>query len=595
MKFKNYYVADSENTTGGYSTYVYGFGLMNVNDDEPVIVENIDDAMSLLAKLPSKSCVYFHNFASYDGWIILYWLLNNGFVWTTDKNVNKRFTGIITDDRQIYQLKVRFNKCYVEFRDTCKLVQGKLDRIGKNLGCETAKLVGTIDYDKERSEGYVMTDTERKYLRNDVVLLKEVVLKIMQMGNLIDNLTAGSFAFNEMKDSLYQDMKKVSDDDMKSFRLSKYYKKDIQEHYRFLFPEIPADLDRQLRHAYRGGYCINWSDGKLYEGHGVVLDFNSLYPSVMVNKPYPYGEPQYFEGELPDCDCFIVHLMVRFRLKEGCLPFIQMKGNARFIQNEYLSYVNDEVDIWLTSVDYKLFHDMYDVMYEEVLEGYKFKSYNHFFDGFVNRHYEAKKNAPDKTSRQTAKIILNSAYGKFGTRIVRSSGIPYLGTKETVSLELEDSDSYPSATYIPVACFCTAYAREKTIRSAVKVIDKLRYIDTDSLHLVDMTEDDAKQIFELDPKELGYLACESEFSAGKWVRQKTYVELNVIEDGAVLDKPKLNIKACGLSDEGKDVLKGREDVFLAFDFGLKLEGVKLMKHTVKGGVNLHRVDFQIKG
>ena len=595
MKFNNYYVADFENTTNGDSTYVYGFGIMNVKDDEPVIVENIEEAMKLLSKIPSKSCVYFHNFASYDGWIILYWLLNNGYKWTEDKNVNKRMTGIITDDRQIYQLKVRFNKCYVEFRDSCKLIQGKLDYIGKNLKCETAKLCGTIDYDKMREEGYRMTEEEKRYLRNDVVLLKEILLKIMQMGNLIDHITAGAYAFSELKDSLYQDMMRVSDEDMEAKRLSKYYKKDMQEHYRYLFPEIPVEIDKDLRRAYRGGYCISWR-GEYYEGNGVTLDFNSLYPSCMVNKHLPYGMPIYFTEGVPDCPCFVIHVLVRFKLKEGFLPFIQVKGNPRFVQNEYISnMVNEEIDLWLTSVDYKLFHDFYDVLYEEVIEGYKFKSYEHFFDGFVYRHYEGKKNAKDPVTKQVCKIRLNSAYGKTGSRILRKSGSPYIGDRGNVSLELEETDKYPSATYIPVAEFITAYGRDKILRSAVKVEKNLCYIDTDSLHIKNTTEEEVSKIFELDPKELGMLACEAEWSHGKWVRQKTYVELNVKEDGKKLDKPKLNIKACGLTDEGKEILKGREDVFLAFDFGLKMEGVRLVKRTVEGGVTLCRSDWQIKG
>ena len=148
--FDHYYVADIENTTGGDSTYVYGAAIAEVDttngfngkvvvNDEVHIFENLDDFMWFLTKLPKKTVIYFHNFANYDGWIILDWLLNHGYVYTTDKRIRKRFTGIITDDRQIYQLKVRLNgKHTIEFRDTCKLVAGKLDKIGKNFKCKTS-------------------------------------------------------------------------------------------------------------------------------------------------------------------------------------------------------------------------------------------------------------------------------------------------------------------------------------------------------------------------------------------------------------------------------------------------------------------------
>lgn len=596
--FNHYYVGDFENTTGGDSTYVYGAGFMSLEDTDVTICNNIDEAMKYLSQIPSKSCVYFHNFASYDGWIILDWLLNHGYVYSTDKNIRKRFTGIITDDRQIYQLKVRLNnKHAIEFRDTCKLVAGKLDRIGKNFKCPTAKLVGTIDYDKPRCVGYVMDDVEVEYLKHDVMLLKEILEKILTMNGLSNFLTAGSFAFNELKHCLYQDTHGLSDNEMDAKRLTKYYKKDLQDNYRAIFPEIPQGIDKRIRKAYRGGYCINWSDGEVYDGHGVVLDFNSLFASVMVDKPYPYGIPRYFDSKhgIPTCDCFIIHILTRFKLKEGCLPFIQIKGSPFYVENEYIrEQVDDEVDLWLTSVDYKLFHDMYNVLYEEVIEGYEFSSCDSLFNNFVTSHYAMKANAPDKTTRQVAKIILNSAYGKFGTRIERFTGEPYING-DTVGLHLVASTDMPSATYIPVACFVTAYGREKTIRSAVKVIEHLRYIDTDSLHLVDITLDEVKKIFNIDDKALGALACESEFDQGRWVRQKTYVERNIIEDGQTLSEPHISIKACGLTDEGKEELLTHDDLFMEFTFGLTVKGCKLMKHTVQGGCNLHRVDFNIRG
>lgn len=646
--FNNYYVADFENTTGGDETYIYGAAICQVDvlgNDFSVVVNNevhlfedIDSFMNFITKLPSKTVCYFHNLSGYDGWIIVYWLLDHGWEFTTDKNVNHRFTGIITDDRRIYQLKVRFGKYFVEFRDTALLIQGKLDTIGKNFKCNTAKLVGTIDYDKPRTKGYKMTDVEKQYLRNDVVLLAEILKKALTMGGLTNYLTAGSFAFNEMKHSLYQTIHNKSDYDMECFRLNKFYKKDLQDCYRAIFPELPFKLDEKLRHAYKGGYCINWSDGEPYYGHGVVLDYNSLYPSCMISTPecgrhpYPYGYSKYNgAGFLPDCDCFIIHIEARFKVKENHLPFIQIKGSRFFLENEYIREVKDEVELYLTSVDYKLFHDMYDVYYEDIIESWSFDSTDDIFNKFIIDHYEMKKNAKDKTTRQTAKIILNSSYGKFGTRIMRyttnklfikDNGLT--GTEFTAP-KCKSCEScpkacdgcyngckdynpvQPTATYIPVACFVTAYGRDKIIRSAMKVIEKygsdaLAYIDTDSLHLK-ITREQAETLFDLDPKEIGFLACESEFdgdeangiASARWVRQKTYVERNVIEDGQPLAEPKINIKACGLTDDGKAILMEDQDLFLKFTFGLKIEGAKLMAHTVKGGKNLHRVDFQIRG
>lgn len=613
MKFTSIYVADYENTTNTDNTYVYGFGIMELKDKEPTIVNTLEESIELLSKLPSKSVVYFHNFAKYDGWIILDWLLKNGFTYTTDKNVEKRFNGIITyDDRQIYQLRVRFNKHFVEFRDSCKLVAGKLDKIGNDLGCLTSKLVGTIDYNKERGPGYVLTNTERAYLRNDVVLLKEIVEKLLSMGTLADFITCGAYAFNEFEHCLYQQVHNFTDEYMEAKRFSKWYKKDISECYRNVFPQLPIAVDLFCRDSYKGGYCINWTTGELIEEKGIVLDVNSLYPSVLRdnNNYYPFGESHYFRGEPPkDKTCFIVKIRVRFELKPGCLPFIQLKKSFTFAPNEYISVVDDEVELTLTSVDLKLLYMMYTVYSIEYVEGYWFDSYNHFFDNFIDKHYEGKKNATNDTERKLHKIVLNSAYGRFGQKILRTTGIPSINEKDIITLdeypkksdiykmsyeELEDMFKNHGSTYLPLACFTTAYARFKTITTGCLFEKNLCYIDTDSLHLRGVNIEDVKKVLDIDPKELGYWDHESTWSCARFVRQKTYVELLIESGGKPLDTPKLNIKACGLTDDGKEILKGDPNIFLNFTYGLCLEDSKLMKKTVKGGVTLVKADFNIR-
>ena len=69
---------------------------------------------------------------------------------------------------------------------------------------------------------------------------------------------------------------------------------------------------------------------------------------------------------------------------------------------------------------------------------------------------------------------------------------------EEIDTELRDP------IYLPYATFVTAYARKYTILTAQKVgIDRVAYIDTDSIHLVGTDVPDAiKDV--IDDKELGY-------------------------------------------------------------------------------------------
>ena len=100
-------------------------------------------------------------------------------------------------------------------------------------------------------------------------------------------------------------------------------------------------------------------------GHGFVLDDNSLFPSRMKYCKLPYGEPVYYEGEYKTDklnDLYVCHIQCSFKIKKGYIPTIQIKHTLSFQENLYLESSNDEiVDLWLTSVDYKLFRKHYHV------------------------------------------------------------------------------------------------------------------------------------------------------------------------------------------------------------------------------------------
>lgn len=626
MVFEHIFVGDFENTTGGNVTYVYGGGFMETTDTDVTVFENIDDSMKYILSLPKRSVLYFHNGSNYDTHLIVYWLLQHGYVETDDRNVRKRFSGICADGKW-YVLKIRTRNYNIEIRDTCLLINGSLSAVGKALGCPTSKLVGTIDYDAPRGVGYVMTDVEREYLKHDVMLLKEIVIAMQSMGGLSNYVTAGAFAFAEMKTSLYKTLHHKSDDEMELLKQHPKFKQFATHCFRTMFPEIPVWQDDEIRHAYRGGWCYNNTNGEIINEHGLVLDVNSLYPYCLRSGEYPYGMPRRYEGnrvpasgnvwldnEIAQCGvtvdntrvvkCYIVEISTRFRIKDKHVPCIQLKGNSFFVPTEYATtsehmfngkLIDDEVTIWLCSADLELFFEQYDVDYFEVLTGYEFASYDHFFDDFIDTHYEMKKNAPNKIIRQTAKIILNSSYGGFAQRIHKRSNVPYIDDDGSLAYNEVMDDTYPNRTYTAIGVFCTAYARQVTCRMAQRFYNNFCYSDTDSVHLRGLSYDDVKDKINIDPVELGYWALESEWDMARFVRPKTYMERTVVADGVALNEPKIDIKACGLTDEGKDMLREDDDIWFKFTFGLALEDCKLMKHHCVGGVNLIRRDWCIRG
>ena len=101
------------------------------------------------------------------------------------------------------------------------------------------------------------------------------------------------------------------------------------------------NADKWIRKSYKGGWCylVKGKENKIYK-NGITADVNSLYPSMMSSESgnrYPVGKPTFWSGNfIPDKALeekryYFVHIKTRFYLKEGMLPFIQIKDNVMYI------------------------------------------------------------------------------------------------------------------------------------------------------------------------------------------------------------------------------------------------------------------------
>lgn len=72
--------------------------------------------------------------------------------------------------------------------------------------------------------------------------------------------------------------------------------------------------------------------------------------------------------------------------------------------------------------------------------------------------------------RTLAKLMLNSLYGKFATSLKAQSKIPYLSYDDIIHYSITDPEE-KEGVYIPMGCFVTSYAREKTIRTSQAIKD----------------------------------------------------------------------------------------------------------------------------
>ena len=392
--------------------------------------------------------------------------------------------------------------------------------------------------------------------------------------------------------------------------------------FRSRFPVLPKDIDADIRLAFRGGFTyVNDIYKEKPVGKGICIDKNSMYPSKMVQKPLPYGKPEFFEGKYQydsSMPLYIQSITCKFELKKNKIPNIQLKNNLSFMPNEYLSTTNGQlITISLCSPDYELFLENYDIDDVTYNGGWKFKQCQGMFDAYIDYWMEQKIRAGKEGNqpvRQIAKLMLNSLYGRFGLSIVARQKYPYLDDNGVVKFALLPEEER-EPVYIPVACFITAYGRVDTIRTSQQIrdyslkkygYDAYLYSDTDSIHCM-LNDDDLeelKDIIFLDDYALGAWAKESEFDRAIFIRQKCYVEeengkLNVTVAGLPKYLTPLitfdNFKR-GFSTEG---LTLKQMVDLASKNGateeqLKKLHPKLTYKYVKGGVILADTDFTIK-
>lgn len=577
-------VADFETTTDPNDVRVWAVCAVDIDTLKTVFLSNSLD--EFIDWLSTKNTVcYFHNL-KFDLEFVLYHVLKTrGFKHSTTHEANT-FETLITDTGVFYSCTLYFskeNKKYrkVVFYDSLKKLPFKVSTIAKAFELEDSKL--TIDYDAPRPVGHVLTEEEREYIVADCRIVAAALRIQFEQG--LTKMTNASDAMNG-------------------------YKKIItREQFEYLFPVFPVELDADIRRAYKGGFVYLKPEHKDKRGlQGITLDVNSLYPSVMYNALLPWGYPLYFEGEPQPNDAyplFIVRLQCSFKVKPEHIPTIQLKNNRAFIETEYLTDSNGEiVQMTLTNVDLALFLEHYDVMNLEYLCGWYFKGTVGMFKDYID-HWSHIKETTTGALRQLAKLMLNSLYGKFATNPNGRKKVPvYDPNEDKVKYILDDPDER-DPVYTAMGAFITAYAREKTIRSAQSVYDRFIYADTDSLHLIGT---DPPEALEIHPTRLGAWKNEGVFTDSKYIRAKTYMETvytvlpDTLENYAVVmtDCEWIRREAdgihCGLA---KVTCAGMPDnvkeqvTYDNFASGSVFEG-KLMPRRYSGGIVLQPTTFSIK-
>lgn len=552
-------VGDFETTTDPADCRVWAAGVVDITSLETLLISNnLDDFMVWLSREPTE--IYFHNL-KFDAQFIISWLLRNGWSYSEGREEHT-FNTLISDGGVYYSMEIIFRRTKTrvirtKIYDSLKKLPFPVAKIAKAFNLPDEKL--TIDYQAARQIGHVLTEEEREYLVHDCRIVA-AALRI-QMGEGLTHMTNASDAMHEYKEIVGQ------------------------RYFDYHFPVLPVELDDDLRQAYKGGFtCLN-KKHRLERGlQGVSFDVNSLYPSVMYNKLLPFGYPIFFEGKPnPDEDhpLFIVRLECSFRIKPDHVPTIQIKKSPSFVPTKYVEStldlktgVYEVVPLTLTSVDLALFLDHYEVDDLRYICGWKFKACTGMFTDYIDK-WMAIKATSTGAIRQLAKLMLNSLYGKFASSTLNRKKVPSIDDEGIVHYS-DVTDDARDPVYTPVAAFITAWARDKTIRSAQAVYDRWIYCDTDSLHIIGTEEPEGMEIH---PTDLGAWKNEGVFTDSLFLRAKTYMET---KDGTT------TVTCAGMPDNVKKLV-----TYENFKPGSSFPG-KLVPQIVPGGCVLVERNFTIK-
>ena len=580
-----FYIADTETTERNGKQCVWLWAVV-AEDGAEKIGDNIASLMNCIFNLPrekrEKIIIFFHNL-KFDGSFIVNWLLSNGYKHELKAEKRKTFEVFIDDRGTWYSITINHKGKKYHIWDSYKKIPLSVEDIGKTYG-KISK--GEIDHTKPRPNGYDPTIEEIEYCLNDCRIVRIAMLEQYKHG--LTSMTIGGDVLKEHK------------------RI--YGGKRV---FNFLFPNLDGTdpntgrtYDEYSRKAYKGAFC--WANPKftntVINEKIRVYDVNSLYPYAMHSPNfYPVGIPFYGKGQpqIKENTCYIIHVLIKFNLKNNSVPCIIDRNTNRF---NMLSWLNSSIgatgeleymEMWFTNIDIELIklNYIYDIQY---IDYYEFEGSCQLFDTYIDKYMDMKieaSKAKDNGKRQIAKLFLNNGYGKYGQNNDCNRKTPNL---QDDVLEFSSIKGEERATiYSPVAAFVTAYARYYTIKSCMQNIDRLLYCDTDSMHLIGDT--DPNNIY-VDDNALGAWKLENVFVQGKYLRQKTYIETDSngeyhITAGGFVKSIYIDGKRYTRAYYYQHILNLTIDDFKK---GLSIPKGRQTAKQTKGGIKIVNSDFTIR-
>lgn len=491
----------------------------------------------------------------------------------------------------------------VEYRDFMKLITGGLARLLKDLdvkdneGNTIRKL--TMEYQSVITDVDGISDHDIEYCENDVrglyfaIKMFNETIEQQSDGELhifgkdTNVMTAGGFAKHELLRSLYPNLKS------KKARVKAFQRQH----------PITQQQDEYLRrnYLYRGGitYVNPYYRGRMITGRLMYrYDVNSEYPFAMATINDLIGKPMRKKLDeyeaMPNKDEYEAVYMLTSVYGDVKPGYLGMWYDP--FKKDFTDHINESGLHLIFERELMELSQWYDDFTFTCNEVILWKKGPKAYAPFVHDNYALKAQAKkDKnvTLQQTAKLKLNSSYGKLAERIERIKG-HYELNEDTGAIhfvrdevETDTGASMSVAVGALVTCVARCYILSK-IREVCgpNIASTFVYIDTDSIHAFAAYD-------KADAYTLGGLKLEATCEAIKYIAPKTYIDIEKVNkdntinyDAYEIHSKGINLQAVNaeLKKKQKGKKKGKPTLWLINNkIAYGAQYICLVAMNVKGG------------
>ena len=366
---------------------------------------------------------YAHNLGRFDSVFIIKSLIINENISLTP----------IWKDNTMISLTISYNDFKITLLDSLLLISGSLENILKSFDCKIKK--GYFPYsfvnqnnlfyigDKPNKNHYSnISDQEYLNIEDNNWDLQQETLSYLRTD--LEGLLEVMIKFNNNIFSSY-DLNITKFKTLPSLALAVYTSNYLPDNLKTEVKMIKGELEKEIRLAYFGGN-VDVFINKITNAY--LYDMNSQYPEAML-KDMPVGEPVFsLETNLDSIFGFVYGEITAPDEQSLRVPFIQYKDPFTHVvscpRGKFKRLIFSQEIKYALKFGYKV----------EIKYCYQFKRGKGLFTKYENDLYKLKKTANDSVQRATAKLFLNSLYGRMGMKDIEST-LKIVDAKEVFNLD----------------------------------------------------------------------------------------------------------------------------------------------------------------